>query len=92
MLQITASQVKGHHYLESFCYNKICKETAEGKTAIWGTNRIMKPRFPFIVLLLGTHSACTVYLWLHHQAATELHRDDLIFKKKHSVSKFQLLG
>lgn len=56
---------------------------------------------PFIVLPLGTDSAFIVYLWLHHQAAAELHRDacgrwggghDLIFKKKHSFSKFSAIG
>lgn len=35
----------------------------------------MKPRLPFRVVLPGTDSAFTVYLWLRHQAATELHRE-----------------
>lgn len=35
----------------------------------------MKPGLPFIASLLGTDSAFIVYLWLQHQAATELHRN-----------------
>lgn len=71
----TASQVKWHQDSESSCDSKICRETAQGKTAIWGPHRIMKLGFPFIVLPLGTDSALTVYLWLHHQAAAELQQD-----------------
>lgn len=50
------------------------------------------------MLLPGTDSAFTVYLRLHHQAATEVPSQclcgghDLIFKKKHSVSKSSAIG
>ena len=50
------------------------------------------------MLLLGTDSAFIVYLWLHHQAASEVPSQclcgghDLIFKKKHSVSKSSAIG
>ena len=74
------------------------RKTAGGEPAIWGPKRILKLRLPLRVGLLGPDSAFLVYLWLRHQASTELHGEVCVggmiwyLKKDIQSLKLQLLG